>query len=221
MKTHWSVLSVLVLVLIAVSTIARAEDRPPSGFPGNEAEPLGEFLAGTRWYWEGSKSHILEFEKDGKVDLDYWKYPTDWKVSGHNEVIFTMHLPTGDLNATATFTEDRSSFSGTQFRGGIIARSPRAPVEKFTPLAEFLPGTKWFWEGSKQHILEFQGGGRLHLDYWKLPTDWKVTGPNQVTFTMHFKTGTLNATINFDDDRSSFSGTQFRGGTISKSPRAS
>jgi len=214
--------SIFVFILMVVSITAHALDRAPQAAAAEEkVEPLAEFLPGTRWFWEGSEHHVLEFRKDGTVELDYWKLPTDWKVTEANEVTITMHMGTGDLTSTITLTDDRSSFSGIKFRGGVIAKSPRVRDERFNALAEFLPGTRWFWEGSKDHILEFQKDGALHLDFWTLPTDWRVTGPREVTFTMHFKTENKTATINFTENRSSFTGTQFRGGVISKSPRAS
>ncbi|HSI10465.1 MAG TPA: hypothetical protein VK961_00410, partial [Chthoniobacter sp.] len=136
----------------------------------------------------------------------------------------TMHFGNEDKTAVIDFAEDRSSFSGTQFRGGVISLTPRAPdrvVGEKKPLVEFFAGTKWYWEGSKQHVLEIRKGGSLHLDYWTLPTVWKVTGPEQVSFTMHFKNGeTKTAVVDFNEDRSAFSGVQFRGGVISRTPRA-
>ena len=214
--------SIFVFILMVVSITAHALDRAPQAAAAEEkVEPLAEFLPGTRWFWEGSEHHVLEFRKDGTVELDYWKLPTDWKVTGVNEVTFIMHMGTEDKTATVTFTHDRNSFSGTTFRGGVIAKSPRARLDQFEPLAEFLPGTRWFWEGSKEHILEFRKDGTVRLDYWTLPTDWRVTGPNEVTFTMHFQTENKTATITFTDDRSSFSGIQFnKKGVISRSPRA-
>jgi len=221
MKTRFSIFAI---ILMAVSMIARAEDKAAPGFAGEKVKSLAEFLPGTRWFWEGSEDHLLEFRKDGTVDLDYWTLPTDWKVTGPSQVTFTMHFKTENKTASVTFTDDRSSFSGIQFRGGVISKSPRAPDlaadERFKPLAELLAGTRWFWQGSKDHILEFRKDGTVDLDYWTLPTDWKVTGPSQVTFTMHFKTEDKTAFVTFTDDRSSFSGIQFRGGVISKSPRA-
>jgi hypothetical protein len=217
MKTHR-----LILAAILMAVTIHAEDSASSSTAaGEKPQSLAEFLAGTRWFWQGSKNHVLEFRKDGTADLDYWKLPTDWKVTGPNEVTFTMHFKTEDKTAVITFTDDRSSFSGTQFRGGVISESPRVPPEdKRKPLTGFLSGTKWFWQDRKDHILEFRKDGTASLDYWTLPTDWKVTGPNEVTFTMHFKTENKTATITFTDDRTSFSGTQFRGGVISKSSRA-
>jgi hypothetical protein len=221
MKIHRSI---FLFLLVALSMALRSQATAALVAEEEKSGPLAEFLAGTRWYWEGSRQHILEFRKDGTVDLDYWTLPTDWKVTGPSEVTFTMHFKTGeDKTATVTFTEDRSSFSGTQFRGGVISRTPRAPDidgdENGKPLREFLAGTRWYWEGSRQHILEFRRDGIAHLDYWTLPTDWRVTGPNKVTFTMHFKNENKTAVVTFTEDRSSFSGTQFRGGVIAKCPR--
>jgi hypothetical protein len=216
--------SLLVFALIAVSAAPFSHLKAALAENATEQKPLAEFLRGTKWYWEGSKEHILEFCQDGTAQLNWWKLPTDWKVTGPNEAAFTMHFPNEpDKTATITFTDDRTSFSGTQFRGGVISKSPRADDldgdDGHRPLARFLGGTKWYWEGSKQHILEFRRDGRAHLDYWTLPTDWRVTGRNEVTFTMHFKTENKSAIVHFTDDRSSFSGTQFRGGVIANSPR--
>src|ERR1700678_411425 len=102
--------SIFVFILMAVSIPAHSLERAPYVAAEEKVEPLAEFLPGTRWFWEGSEHHILEFRRDGTVDLDYWKLPTDWKVTGANEVTFTMHMGTEDKTATITFTDHRSSF---------------------------------------------------------------------------------------------------------------
>jgi hypothetical protein len=211
---------------MAVCLTAHSADRASQAAAGATGQPLPEFLAGTRWFWMGKKEDILEFRKDGTAQLVYWPVPTDWKVTGSNEVTFTMHKKDEDVTAIVTFTTDRSSFSGIQFdKKGAIAKSPRAPdrdpSEMSKPLREFLAGTRWFWMHSKDHILEFRKDGKAQLDYWTLPTDWKVTGPNEVTFTMHKKEGKVTSVVTFTEDRTSFSGIAFnKKSVIGKTPRA-
>jgi hypothetical protein len=113
---------------------ASTNDNPvaDAGRPATAAElalPLKEFLRDTKWLWEGSKDHVLQFRKDGKVSLDYWSLATDWKVTGPNEVTFIMHKKPEDVTSTVTFTDDRSSFSGVAFvKTRMVRRTPRAPA---------------------------------------------------------------------------------------------
>ena len=99
---------------------------------GPAAEPLDEFLGGTKWLWFGRKDQVLEFGKDGKMNFDDWTKKglvTGWKVTGPNQV--TLSILSGRdkmLDATLVFSDDHTSFTGTDFGGKrAIAKSSRAP----------------------------------------------------------------------------------------------
>ena len=125
MRIHRSIF--VFIILMAISMTAPSQGRAALAAAEEKAKPLAEFLAGTRWFWEGSKDHVLEFREDGTVRLDYWTLPTDWRVTGSRQVTFTMHFKNQNKTAIVTFTDDRSSFSGIQFnKRGVIAKSPRA-----------------------------------------------------------------------------------------------
>jgi hypothetical protein len=112
------------------SNDTRAADAGRAASSAEMAKPLAEFLAGTKWFWEGSKDHVLEFRKDGKVDLDFWRgVVTDWKATGTNQVTFTMHRKNDDVTSVINFTDDRGAFTGTGFvKTRVIRRCPRAPA---------------------------------------------------------------------------------------------
>jgi hypothetical protein len=115
---------------LAASTTASDPAKKPATAAVN-AEPLAEVLAGTKWLWEGSKYRVLEFRKDGKVDLDDWTRKglvTAWEASGPNKIKLTIVGGRRDGNsATLEFSEDRNSFTGIDFDGHTaVSKSPRA-----------------------------------------------------------------------------------------------
>ena len=94
------------------------------------------------------------------------------------------------------------------------------------PLAEFLPRTKWLMYGRNDRVVEFHNDGKFVLDDWTqqgLAAEWKANGPNQVTVTITSdKFKNLTATLNFDETRSWFTGTDLdKTRKITKSPRIS
>jgi hypothetical protein len=101
----------------------------------DKSKPLAEFLAGTKWLWYARAIDVLEFRPDGKVELADWTrrgLVTGWEATGPNQV--TLKIISGrtnNLTATLIFSDDRTSFTGTDFtRGRQIAKSPRTGVEK-------------------------------------------------------------------------------------------
>ncbi len=178
----------------AAPVIAPAPEKPKA---------LAEFLPGTKWDFAGSGG-LLEFRKDGSVNFRPWTLRTEWKVTGANSVAFLMHDQAKVWTANVTFTDDRSSFSGTQFRGGVIGRSPRADGDNAsapgTPTASKVPaqevsikdlrkglvGTVWIavppkpLRGGLAATLSFTDKSVQPGDY-----DFKITSHNSlfITFT--------------------------------------
>ena len=64
------------------------------------------------------------------MDLDFWSASvTDWKVTGANQVTFTMHRKSDNVTSVVTFTDDRSAFSGIGFvKTRVVSKCPRAPA---------------------------------------------------------------------------------------------
>lgn len=92
--------------------------------------PLQEFLVGTKWWWNGSKSWELTFKRDGTVDQPDWTRKglvTGWRVTNPREVRLTI-LKGRTTNKTAqlVFADDRESFTGIDFGGKhAVAKSER------------------------------------------------------------------------------------------------
>ena len=113
------------------------------------------------------------------------------------------------------------------------ASSPAAPsaipasaAERAKPLAEFLNGTRWFWYDHKDRMLEFRKDGKVGLDDWTQQgflAAWEATSPSQVKLTIiSGRTDKQTATLDFSNDRSSFTGRDFDPSrTIDRSTRAS
>lgn len=106
----------------------------------------------------------------------------------------------------------------------LNAASDTAAADKSKPLDEILPGTRWLWFGSRDRVLEFQKDGKVGLDDWTrqgLVTGWQLTGPSEVTLSiLSGRKKNLTATLNFSDDRRSFTGLDFDAKrVIAKSPR--
>jgi hypothetical protein len=89
------------------------------------------------------------------------------------------------------------------------------------PLKEFLEGTKWKWNGKE--LMEFAKGGLVKQDGWEhrgLVTAWNTVNDREVKLTIRKgRKNNLTAVLVFDAERSSFTGTDFNGGTLNKSER--
>ncbi|RBP42542.1 hypothetical protein DES53_106251 [Roseimicrobium gellanilyticum] len=77
-------------------------------------------------------------------------------------------------------------------------------------LARDLGGTRWFWHGREDRVLELRKDGTFDLEDWKqqgISAIWKATGPKQVTVTVvSQKFRNLTATLDFDTSLNSFTG---------------
>jgi hypothetical protein len=107
----------------------------------------------------------------------------------------------------------------------IIERIKDFGPQSDRPLKEFLGGTKWLWYGSPANELTFLEDGTIGFTEWTnkgLVTGWKVTAKNGVKLTiLKGRENNMTATLDFSEDRSSFTGIDFNGRSqIVKSPRA-
>jgi hypothetical protein len=128
------------------------------------------------------------------------------------------------LNAIiAELTRQGKLAEATEARA-IIERIKDAGPQTGRPLKEFLVGTKWLWNGSPANELAFLEDGTVGLADWTnrgLVTGWKVSGKNTVKLTiLKGRENNTTATLDFSEDRTSFTGIDFNGRTeITKSPR--
>ncbi len=136
---------------------------------------------------------------------------------------------TTDLTRTVSNTVE-VKFTGPA--AGVADNAPPAgapsvvttAADKAKPLAEFLAGTQWLWDGRPNQVLEFHKDGKVYFADWarqNLVTGWEATGPNQVTLTiLSGRSNNRTATLAFSEDRISFTGNDFDSNhTISRSPR--
>ncbi len=81
-------------------------------------------------------------------------------------------------------------------------------------LAAFLPGTVWQWSGRMDYRMEFLADGTVYKQDWierGLKTGWEVTDANKVELKILSGRKTdLTAHIEFDKERISFGGTNFK-----------
>ena len=192
-----------------------------------------------RGTYEGSLKRIAE--ETGKKNL-----PVSRKFLADLEALQKRITVTGDIEQALIVKGAKEHFA-TQLAASATATTPvrgignplpsqPAPAIPAAggaqmpgndqPLAEFLPGTKWLMYGRKDRVVEFHDEGKFVLDDWTqqgLAAEWKATGPNQVTVTITSgKFKNLTATLDFNETRSSFTGTDLdKTRKITRSPRLS
>jgi hypothetical protein len=140
----------------------------------------------------------------------------------------------GDLDQAVLVRAEKERAAEEMQKGAAavavaLSTAPSNPVKRpaaagdARPLVEFLSGTKWLWYGNKGHVLEFRKDGKVGFTDWTRKgtvTAWEASGPNQVTLTIvSEKRKGRTATLDFSEDRGSFTGIDFdHKTTIAKSP---